>query len=90
MSEHTKLRWKLIDVMGCVAIYGNDGNKHDGVLVWHEPTKIQKANAKFIVKACNNYDKLREALEEIIREDTDSSDKLGWFATKAQQALKGE
>ena len=58
MTTHSELPWKVDVEMDIV-------NKQDG----HLATCVnvnQKANASFIVRACNNHEKLVEALQLIL------------------------
>ena len=63
--EHTKTPWHdtgLPDSCGYKAI---NGDTHNVCVIHHDPNTIkeQKANAEFIVKACNSHDALVEALQ---------------------------
>ena len=60
MTKHTEYTYKQTDTGQWFVMFGKNGCKGFIAQV------ISQEHAKFITKACNNYDKLVEMLEEIV------------------------
>jgi hypothetical protein len=71
MSKHTPLPWRA-DLEGKGGWVMGPQSEPSGafVICWRPPWEARSdesdANAEFIVRACNNHEKLLEALKEIV------------------------
>lgn len=65
--NHSELPWKVIKMEGSNDLYILTKNKkgwNEYILAGIIPNLDAKANASFIVRACNNHEKLVEACKE--------------------------
>jgi len=71
MTEHTKLPWKIDEELEGEVILGpDDCMVADCAIVdmsSRRPQEVNKANVKFIVKACNSHHILLGACERVLR-----------------------
>ncbi len=93
--EHSKLPWKMTEVYSnkldreLFGIENTDGEFCNLYSPWLDD-EIDKANAAFIVKVCNHFDELREALEFYANKDNYKGNEYcppynGWPWTKVDE-----
>jgi len=64
-AKHTPTPYKLVQVQGGFGLISNDNNEYVTTIYQRDNNQV-KANAEFIVRACNNHNKLVEALERAL------------------------
>ena len=105
-AQHTPVPWKLYSVGNTVSVHYGDGpaGGDDCIVHWtgfdgsNVSLAKRKANAKFIVRACNSHDKLLAALESImaLEPSPDMPDRnqgiaeAQYYARAALAAAKGQ
>jgi len=70
MTEHTKTPWRVSPDWCDIESFHTDDNTVQFGICQLYADESSRANAEFIVKACNNHDALVRALERLIKDFT--------------------